>query len=316
MSPSSTSPAATLFGIRLLSRRALLLAAAVLAITAAFLSLGLSSRLSGGLHSVIGATGAPAWLSAGDLAWQTLAMGLLVGFVAQLIDGALGMAYGLAATSLLMSQGISPVAATASVHISEIFTTAASGLSHWRLGNVDRGMLWRLVLPGVIGALVGVGLLTWLDAGALRPWVALYVLLMGLVIVARVLGRAVRPTSTPSRRTLAPLAFTGACLDSVGGGGWGPVVTSTLLGRGHPTRSTIGTVNTAEFFVTLASGFSFVLFIGVQQWELIAGLVLGGVTAAPIAAQMVRKLPERPLLLLVGGLIVALGVYNVAKAWA
>jgi uncharacterized protein len=242
---------------------------------------------------------------------------LCIGIFAQLIDGAMGMAYGITATSLLLATGVPPVAATAAVHISEVFTTGTSGLAHWRMGNVNAQLFRRLVIPGVIGAVCGVLLVTSIDGQALRPWVSGYLLLMGLCLLYRAF-RLKHPKPTPadgSKRQLFPLAFTGAFVDSVGGGGWGPVVTSTLLGSGREPRTTIGSVNSAEFFITLASGFSFALLVGITHWEAIAGLICGGMLAAPFAAQLTRKIPMRPMMILVGVLVVGLSAWGLAKAW-
>jgi uncharacterized protein len=239
---------------------------------------------------------------------------LLIGFAAQMVDGALGMAYGITATSFLLSSGVPPVAATAAVHISEAFTTGASGLSHWRMGNVNRALFKRLLVPGVLGAVVGVLLVTSIDGQALRPWVSGYLLLMGAYLVYKAFKVVKLRMDAASSKKVGPLAFVGAFVDSVGGGGWGPVVTTTLLGSGHEPKTTIGSVNAAEFFITLASGFSFALLVGVSHWETVAGLILGGLLAAPLAARLTRRLPIKALMVLVGGLIMGLSIYNLVKA--
>jgi uncharacterized protein len=237
---------------------------------------------------------------------------LAIGLAAQLVDGALGMAYGVTANTMLLATGLSPVAATSTVHVAEAFTTAASGLSHWRLGNIDKRIFNRIVVPGVIGGVVGVLLITSIDGRVLRPWISAYLLLIGLFIIYRAFFE-VRWTGLFGNR-LIPLAFSGGFADSVGGGGWGPVVTTTLLASGHEPRTTVGSVNAAEFFVTLASGFSFALLVGIQTWESVAGLILGGLIMAPFAARLTSRINRKLALVLVGLLISGLSLWTIARA--
>lgn len=238
-----------------------------------------------------------------------------VGFAAQAIDGALGMAYGISSTTFLIGTGASPAAASAAVHIAEVFTTGFSGASHFKLGNVDKKLFRRLVIPGVIGGITGAYLLTSIDGKLLKPFIAAYLLLLGLHILRKAwIGSRPRPQG--ELKHVSKLALTGGFVDAVGGGGWGPVVTSTLVGRGNDPRTTIGSVNAAEFFIALATGGAFLLWAEVDHWILIAGLVFGGLFAAPFAALLVKKLPARTLLWLVGGLISLLSCYNLYKALA
>lgn len=229
-----------------------------------------------------------------------------VGFIAQLVDGALGMAYGVASSTALASIGIPPATVSASVHAAEVFTTGVSGLSHWRLGNLDKSLLWRLALPGMLGGAVGVYALTAVPPGIVRPVVSVYLGLAGLWIIRRAFRHSEQ--HRPAPRGVPLLGFIGACLDAIGGGGWGPIVTSTLLGSGLKPRVAIGSVNAAEFFVTLTISLTFLLTTGLTLWPIMAGLLVGGVLAAPIAARITKKLPEKPLLLVVGGLIVCLSI--------
>jgi uncharacterized membrane protein YfcA len=238
---------------------------------------------------------------------------IVVGFVAQMIDGALGMAYGVSSNSFLLSLGIPPAAASASVHAAEVFTTAVSGLSHWRLGNVDWGLLRRLLIPGVIGAVAGAYILTAVPGDVLKPIVAVYLLLMGVVIVVKAFRQ---PHNGEARTPVIPLGLAGGFFDAVGGGGWGPIVTSTLLARGHNPRNSIGSVNLAEFFVTLSQSIVFLLTIGFVHWQIILGLLIGGVLAAPLAAFGARKIPAKALMLLVGGLIILLSLRTLIQALA
>jgi uncharacterized protein len=237
---------------------------------------------------------------------------LTFGMLAQLVDGALGMAYGVTANSMLLASGLSPVAATSTVHVAEAFTTAASGLSHWKLGNIDKRIFNRIVIPGIVGGIVGVLVITSIDGKVLRPWISGYLLLIGLFIIYRAFFE-VRLRSLFGKG-LIPVAFTGGFADSVGGGGWGPVVTTTLLATGHEPRTTIGSVNAAEFFVTLASGFSFALLIGIQTWESVAGLIVGGLIVAPFAARLTNRINRKLLMVMVGLLIAGLSLWTIARA--
>jgi uncharacterized membrane protein YfcA len=244
---------------------------------------------------------------------QAFLLFVLAGFVAQLVDGALGMAYGVSCNSFLLTYGMTPALASASVKSAEVFTSAFSGLSHMRLGNVDRPLFLRLVIPGVAGGVLGAFILSWLPGERLRPYVALYLLAMGCVILARALRRA-RERAERRHRLLA-LGFFGGFLDAIGGGGWGPVVTSTLVANGKEPRLAVGSVNVTEFFVTLAQLATFTALLGLQQTRVILGLILGGVAAAPLAAHVCRRVQARTLMLMVGVLIVALSVRTLAGAW-
>lgn len=243
-----------------------------------------------------------------DFGWYVLA-----GFLAQLIDGALGMAYGVTASSLLLTFGLPPAATSATVHAAECLTTGASAVSHHAFGNVDRTLLRRLLLPGILGAVLGAYVLVQLPGDALRPYVASYLLLMGGVIVLK----AFRPFPPREVTThLAPLGFFGALMDAMGGGGWGPIVATTLVVRGNDLRRTIGTVNAVEFFVTVAASVTFFLAMGITHWRVIAGLAVGGVLAAPLAAWACRRVPVKPLMVLVGALVIALSVRTLMAHFA
>lgn len=277
---------------------------------------GRSARILGLALAAVAFSFIAVWAvrSAGGQPFETerFALAFVVGMLAQTVDGALGMAYGVTANSLLLASGLSPAAATATVHVAEAFTTAGSGLAHWKLGNIDKRIFGRIVVPGVVGGVAGVLLIASVDGKAIRPWVAGYLFLMGLYILYRAF-RVVRNFDVSGGR-LVPIAAFGGFVDSVGGGGWGPVVTTTLLGAGHEPRTTIGSVNAAEFFVTLASGFSFALLIGIQTWESVAGLILGGLLVAPFAAGLSSRLPKKWLMVGVGLLITALSLWTILRA--
>ena len=234
-----------------------------------------------------------------------------VGFIAQMIDGTLGMAYGVSATSLLLTRGIAPAVASATVHAAEVFTTGISGVSHHYFGNVDRRLFWGLVIPGVIGAVVGAYILSQIPGERFKPVIAVYLLGMGALIVVRVF-RTAPPLSVTTH--LTPLGFFGAFIDAVGGGGWGPVVASTLTARGNHARLTVGSVNAAEFFVTLAASVTFIATMGLSHWPIILGLAIGGAIAAPLGAWACKRIPHRPFMLLVGLLVIGLSIRTLIKA--
>lgn len=228
-----------------------------------------------------------------------------VGFVAQLIDGSLGMAYGISSTSFLMSAGVSPAIASANVHLAEVFTTGISGLSHWRLGNVDRQLFLKLVVPGAVGAALGAYVLTSFDGAAIKPLVSVYLLVMGVVVIAKAYKKTIAFKEYKRPRLLA---LVGGFVDASGGGGWGPIVTTTLIGSGNHPKLTIGTVNAVEFLVALTASGIFSLSIGMGSWQIIAGLIIGGALAAPIGAFVCHHINVRYAMVLVGVLIIGLSL--------
>ena len=235
---------------------------------------------------------------------------LFVGFLAQLIDGSLGMAYGVSSTTFLTTVGVPAKVASASVHTAEVFTTLVSGISHWKMKNVDRAVLKRLVFPGVVGGALGAYALVNFPGDLIAPFVTVYLLIMGIFVLIRGI-RGVTKTLLKNNK-LIPLGLIGGFFDAVGGGGWGPIVTSTMVATGHPPRYTIGSVNTAEFFVTLVQVLTFTIFLGIgQYWKYILGLAIGGVLAAPLAAHICAKISDKKLLIIVGCLIIVLNVRNI-----
>jgi len=248
----------------------------------------------------------------------TFPLALLVGFVAESIDGALGMAYGLISSTVMLAFGYPPAVSSASVHMAEIVTSAASGISHWKFGNVKGAIVRGLLLPGVAGGVVGAYILVSVPTAYLRPVVAVYILAMGLVVVVRALrrtpSREARAEAQASLSALPVLGLAGGFCDALGGGGWGQVVTSTLMARGNPPRYTVGSVTFTEFFVALAESVLFVLTIGVQNWTIIAGLMVGGAVAAPLAAWTTSRLPHRPFAVAIGLLVVVTSVRILAAS--
>lgn len=233
---------------------------------------------------------------------------IIVGFIAQIIDGALGMAYGVTSTTFLLSMGIPPVAASASVHTAEVFTSGVSGLAHLKFGNVDKKLFKKLLIPGIIGGILGAYILTVVPGKTIKPFIAFYLLIMGLFI----LRKAFKKVEQKEVKTkLVPLGVSGGFFDAIGGGGWGPIVTSTLVARGHNPRFSIGSVNLAEFFVTVAEVATFLTIIGLVHWQIIVGLIIGGVLAAPLAAYVCKRLPSRALMIMVGLLIMVLSIRTI-----
>lgn len=239
----------------------------------------------------------------------TIIIFIVVGFIAQMIDGALGMAYGVSSNTFLLSLGIPPAIASASVHAAEIVVTAISGISHLSFGNVNKEIVKRLVIPGVIGGVVGAYILTAVPGDVIKPFIAIYLLIMGFVIILRAF-REVKETEVKTTELL-PLGLIGGFFDAIGGGGWGPIVTSTLVAKGNNPRFSVGSVNFSEFFVTVAEVITFLALIGLVKWQIILGLLIGGVIAAPLAAYICKRLPTRTLMIMVGALIIILSIRTI-----
>jgi uncharacterized protein len=239
---------------------------------------------------------------------------VLIGFAAQLIDGALGMAFGVISQTLLVSIGLPPAAASASVHLVELFTTGASGVSHMVHRNVDWGLFKRLVPFGVIGGVLGAYVLSNIDASVAKPFVLAYLIAVGFYLLYRAI-RHTEPKFEDPQMT-RPLALAGGFLDAAGGGGWGPVVTSNLLVQGADPRKTIGTVNTAEFLLTLSVSIAFVATLGLEAFTVATvGLIVGGVVAAPFGAIAAKRIKPRALLGAVSVVLIATSLFGIYKAW-
>ena len=236
---------------------------------------------------------------------------VLLGFAAQSIGSSLGMAYSVTCSSVLLAMGIPPAMASATVHSSEVVNRLLSGLSHFRFGNVDASIFKRLALYGALGAFIGAFVVVFLPVKVMRPIIACILLIMGL----RILFSAFSQPELHKRETrLAPLGFIGGLVDVIGGGGWGPVVTSTLILRGNQAHMVIGSINFAKFFVAIVESLTLILLLKVPQWNIIAGLIAGGALAAPLAAWSCRKVPPRALTVLVGLLVCALSIRTLVKA--
>lgn len=235
---------------------------------------------------------------------------VFIGFLAQMIDGSLGMAYGVSSTTFLVTAGVPPKIASASVHTAEVFTTLVSGISHWKMKNIDWNIFKKLVFPGVIGGATGAYILTSFPGDFISPFVNIYLLFMGVIVLIR--GICGVSKKLVQGKQLVMVGLIGGFFDAVGGGGWGPIVTSTMVASGHPPRYTIGSVNTAEFFVTIVQAVTFTIFLGMgEYWRYIVGLAMGGVLAAPLAAYVCRKMPAKNLLFIVGVLIIILNLRSI-----
>jgi hypothetical protein len=245
---------------------------------------------------------------------------LLVGLIAQFVDGALGMAYGVTASSFLLAAGVAPAHASAGTHIAKFFTTAVSGAAHASYQNVDWGLFWRLAISGAVGGALGAYVLTSVPGQILLPFIVIYLAVMGVVILYRTLRT--QPRLKFTIRTTMPLGLVGGFLDAIGGGGWGPIVTTSLIGRGGEPRFVIGSVNASEFFVTVAIGSALIYTVVTGHWKeadeltnyapSIGGLILGGLIAAPIAGRFVSVLPRAVLGVAVALVVLALAAYQAA----
>jgi uncharacterized protein len=244
-----------------------------------------------------------------------------VGLVAQLVDGSLGMAYGVTSSTMLLAVGVAPAAASAAVHFSEIGTTLVSGAAHWKFGNVDWRTVGILAVPGGVGAFFGATFLSSLDGDVAKPWVALLLLSLGFYVLYRFLrlgGRRPQFKSRPSAFFLAPMGVVAGVMDAIGGGGWGPVGTTSLLSSGRlEPRKVVGSIDTSEFVVAVGASLGFLVGLGSQginfAWAL--ALLAGGVIAAPIAAWIVRHLAARVLGVAAGGFIVLTNAKTMMESW-
>jgi uncharacterized protein len=245
-----------------------------------------------------------------------------IGFLAQLIDGALGMAYGVTSTSLLLAFSISPAVASASVHLSEVVTTAASGVSHIKFGNVDKKMVYRLIIPGSIGAFLGATFLSNIPGDLIKPYVSLFLLLLGFYVLIRFLfifkANEDKKQTRLSVKQSIPLGFIAGFFDATGGGGWGPITTPVLLAKnGMTARKVVGTVDTSEFAIAIAATLGFFISLGWEAviWTWVFALMIGGVIAAPIAAWLVRIVPAQLMGVLVGGFIILTNSRTLLHTW-
>ena len=238
---------------------------------------------------------------------------ILIGFAAQLVDGALGMAFGVICNTLLVAVlGVPPATASARIHVVEIFTTGASGLSHLFHRNIDWPLFWRLLIPGVIGGVLGAYVLSSLHAEVVKPFVLGYLVLVGIWLLIRGL---LYPPKIAKPKVVAPLAVVGGFLDAAGGGGWGPVVTSNLLVQGGEPRKVVGTVNSVEFFLAVAVSIAFIWHLGFDDiLGPTLGLIIGGVAAAPLGAFLAKRFSPKLMLVMVGIILTATSLFGLYRA--
>ena len=237
---------------------------------------------------------------------------ILVGFLAQMVDGALGMGYGVISTTLLLSGGLNPAVISGSIHTAEMFSSGASGFSHYRFGNVNMKLFKTLLIPGVLGAIAGAVLLGYLGATYsdwIRPVLSVYTFFLGVKILINAFRKEVKATKV---KRAGWLAGAGGFLDSFGGGGWGPLVTSTLIAKGRSPKYVIGSVSLTEFFVTMASALTFFIILGVSHLSTIFGLIAGGIIAAPLAARLAGRLPIKKMFI---GVAVIVLVSSIRIIW-
>lgn len=256
------------------------------------------------------------WAQAGDYITGQFLFFMLAGFLAQLVDGVLGMGYGVTSATCLISFGVNPVAVSAAIHTSEIFSAGVSGYSHYKFGNVNRKLFRHLVVPGVLGAILGAAMLVLLGEHAgkwLMPLIALYAMFLGVKIFSRAFQ--VRQQNNKKVKNVGWLAGAGGFLDSFGGGGWGPIVTSTLISKGRSPRFTIGTVSLTEFFVTMASAATFFFTAGISHLSVVVGLLIGGSLAAPLAARLAGKLPAKTMMIGVGVIVMIWSIRLIVKSF-
>jgi uncharacterized membrane protein YfcA len=239
---------------------------------------------------------------------------IAVGFAAQLVDGALGMAFGVISSTLLVGVlGVPPALASQRVHVVECFTTGVSGISHLLHRNIDKRLFFRLVIPGVIGGFAGAYLLSNIDAAVVKPFVLMYLTAIGLYLLVR---GVMYPPKLKEAKLVAPLGLVGGFLDAAGGGGWGPVVTSNLLIQGADPRKVVGTVSAVEFFLTVTISAAFIWHLGVADLAgATLGLLIGGLLAAPLGAWAAKHFPAKQMLILVGIVLTLTSAYGVWSAW-
>lgn len=240
---------------------------------------------------------------------------VMVGFLAQIVDGALGMAYGTLSTAVLLAAGVPPLTTSASVHTAQFFTTGISSLSHYYFKNVNKRLMILLAISGCVGGVGGAYLLTIVSGKFLKPWISAYLMCLGLLILWRIFrGKNATPPDRDKKRQMMPLGIIGGFLDAFGGGGWGPIVTTSLMVKGRDPRIVIGSVNTAEFFVKTLIAVTFIATIGFTFHDVVLGLLVGGVIAAPLGAFVLRFIKPEILMGLVGCLIISLSLYSISQA--
>jgi uncharacterized membrane protein YfcA len=241
---------------------------------------------------------------------------LLAGFCAEMVAGSMGMGYGVMCTTVLLILNVPPPVISASIHSAESFTSAAGSISHWQLGNVNKKLVKALAIPAVIGAVIGAIALTYVGehyAKMTKPFIALYTMYLGF----RILQNAFKKKNGSLKRTktnIPALGLTGGFIDSFGGGGWGPLVTGTFIKNGHTPRYVIGSSTVAKFILTVASAITFFFTVGIQHWNIVAGLLIGGIVTAPFSAMLTSRLPVRKMFIVVGVVVITMSLITLIRA--
>lgn len=240
---------------------------------------------------------------------------LLAGFCAEMVAGSMGMGYGVMCTTVLLILNVPPPVISASIHSAESFTSAAGSISHWQLGNVNKKLVKALAIPAFIGAVIGAFALTYVGehyAKITKPFIALYTMYLGF----RILQNAFKKKNGSIKRTkinIPSLGLTGGFIDSFGGGGWGPLVTGTFIKNGHTPRYVIGSSTVAKFILTVASAITFFFTVGIQHWNIVAGLLIGGIVTAPFSAMLTAKLPVRKMFIVVGTVVIIMSLITLYR---
>ncbi|AHF16569.1 ABC transporter permease [Niabella soli DSM 19437] len=241
---------------------------------------------------------------------------LLVGFLAEIVAGSMGMGYGVICTTILLMLNVAPPIVSASIHSAESFTTAAGSISHFKLGNVNKKLTKALAIPAVIGAVIGALTLSYLgerDARITKPFIAAYTLYLGVRILMNTFNKK-KKKITSKKTNITALGLAGGFIDSFGGGGWGPLVTGTFIKNGRSPRYVIGSSTVAKFILTLTSAITFVFTLGIQHWNIVAGLLIGGIVTAPFSAMLTSKLPTKKMFVVVGVLVITMSLITIYKA--
>ncbi len=241
---------------------------------------------------------------------------LLVGFSAEIVAGSMGMGYGVICTTILLILNVPPPVISASIHSAESFTSAAGSISHWQLGNVNKKLVKALAIPAVIGAVIGALALTYVGeryAKMTKPFIAVYTMYLGIRILQNAFAK--KEHNTQKKKTnITLLGLIGGFIDSFGGGGWGPLVTGTFIKNGHTPRYVIGSSTMAKFILTVASAITFIFTVGIQHWNIVAGLLIGGIITAPFSAMLTAKLPTKKMFIVVGCVVIVMSLITIYRA--
>lgn len=243
---------------------------------------------------------------------------VLVGFFAEIVAGSMGMGYGVICTTIFLILNIPPPVISASIHSAESFTTAAGSISHYKFGNVNKKLTKRLAIPAIVGAVIGALLLSYVGeryARMTKPLIGAYTLYLGVRILQNAFGKKNKNVRIKKKKTnITALGFVGGFIDSFGGGGWGPMVTGTFIKNGRTPRFVIGSSTIAKFILTVASAITFVFTVGIHHWNIVAGLLLGGIITAPLSAMLTSKLPVKKMFVVVGMVVIVMSLISIVRS--